>query len=201
MILPQSFLESLAADGNISFTVTPSALVNNNGPTSLTLELSYAQVPVVTDTDPPVVESVELSEDGRSLTVQFNDDDLDVIAAENVANYHILQANGDANGDGDAPSEPVVTTLATAAERWPDLVAGRLGSIAAADDPFVARNDAAWKGGAFVYVPKNQKLEEPAQIAAVHHADQAAIGFRTLIVLEEGARDYAAGELVEVLPL
>jgi Fe-S cluster assembly protein SufD len=95
-------------------------------------------------------------------------------------------AEGDPPG-GDAPTEPVVTTLAAAAERFPDLVGERLGSIAAPDDPFVARNDAAWRGGAFVYVPKGQRLAEPAQIAAVHDSDGAAIGFRTLIVLEEGA--------------
>ena len=57
----------------------------------------------------------------------------------------------------------------------------------ASDDPFVARNDAAWRGGAFVYVPKGKSLPEPAQIAAIHDGDGIAIGFRTLIVLEEGA--------------
>jgi len=36
-------------------------------------------------------------------------------------------------------------------------------------------------------VPAGQRLEAPAQIAAVHDADQAALGFRTLIVIEEGA--------------
>ena len=95
-------------------------------------------------------------------------------------------AEGEPAGEG-TPTEPVVTTLAAAAERFPDLVGQRLGSIAAPDDPFVARNDAAWRGGAFVYVPKGQRLEQAAQIAAVHDSDGAAIGFRTLIVLEEGA--------------
>jgi Fe-S cluster assembly protein SufD len=85
------------------------------------------------------------------------------------------------------PTEPVVTSLAAAAELYPDLVRERLGSLVASDDPFVARNDAAWRGGAFVYVPKGARLEAPAQIAAVHDADRAALGFRTLIVLEEGA--------------
>ncbi len=118
IILPQSLLESLAADGTISFTVTPSALVNNNGPTSVTLELSYSQVPVVTDTDPPVVESVELSEDGQSFVVQMNDDDLDAIAAENVASYTILQANGDANGDGDPFNDGDETQVAIASVQY-----------------------------------------------------------------------------------
>ncbi len=119
LILPQSFLETLAADGTITFTVTPSALVNNNGPTSVTLELSYAQVPpVVVDSDPPVVESVELGEDLRSFVVQMNDDDLDVIAAENVANYRILQANGDANGDGDPFNDGDETEVSIASVQY-----------------------------------------------------------------------------------
>lgn len=87
----------------------------------------------------------------------------------------------------ETPTEPVVTTLAAAADLYPALVAEKLGSLAAPDDPFVARNDAAWKGGAFIYVPKGKRLSDPAQIAAVHNTDGAAIGFRTLIILEEGA--------------
>ena len=92
-----------------------------------------------------------------------------------------------AEASGERPTEPLVTSLANAAELYPALLAERLGSLAASDDPFVARNDAAWRGGAFVYVPKGKRLETPAQIAAVHDADRAALGFRTLIVLEEGA--------------
>ncbi|MGZ5336132.1 MAG: Fe-S cluster assembly protein SufD [Solirubrobacterales bacterium] len=90
-------------------------------------------------------------------------------------------------GEGPAPTEPVVTTLESAAELWPELVGEHLGELVSSDDPFVARNDAAWRGGAFVYVPRGQRLEQPAQLAAVHDADRAALGFRTLIVLEEGA--------------
>ncbi len=96
-------------------------------------------------------------------------------------------AGAAANGADDRPSEPLLTTLADAAERYPELVAEKLGSIASAEDPFVARNDAAWRGGAFVYVPKGKRLEGPAQIAAILDTEQAAVGFRTLIVLEEGA--------------
>jgi Fe-S cluster assembly protein SufD len=89
---------------------------------------------------------------------------------------------------GAKPSEPVVTTLARAVELYPDLVRERLGSLVASDDPFVARNDASWRGGAFVYVPAGRSLEAPAQIEAIHDADGAALGFRTLIILEEGAQ-------------
>ena len=94
---------------------------------------------------------------------------------------------GAAPASGDLPTEPVVTTLAEAAQLYPDLVAAKLGALAPADDPFVARNDAAWRGGAFVYVPKGKRLEAPVQIAAVHDSEDIAIGFRSLIVLEENA--------------
>jgi Fe-S cluster assembly protein SufD len=90
-------------------------------------------------------------------------------------------------GAGDRPSEPVVMTLADASESYPELVAEKLGAIAASDDPFVARNDAAWRGGAFVFVPKGGRLEAPAQIASILDAEGTAVGFRSLIVLEEGA--------------
>jgi Fe-S cluster assembly protein SufD len=89
---------------------------------------------------------------------------------------------------GAKPSEPVVTSLARAVELYPELVRERLGTLAATNDPFVARNDAAWRGGAFVYVPAGQRLEDPVQIEAIHDADRAALGFRTLIVLEESAQ-------------
>jgi hypothetical protein len=101
LILPQALMETLAADGTIRFTVTPSSLVSNTGPTSLTLELGYAGVPSNSDIDPPMVVSAELGENGKSFVVQFNDDDLDPIAAANVANYRIHRGNGDTNGDGD----------------------------------------------------------------------------------------------------
>jgi len=109
-------------------------------------------------------------------------------APNKVVQVDATSLDGGSEGDGGArPSEPIVTTLAAAADLYPDLVAEKLGSLAAPEDPFVARNDAAWRGGAFVYVPAGKRLEEPAQIAAVHDTEGAAIGFRTLIVLEEGA--------------
>ncbi len=98
-----------------------------------------------------------------------------------------LDGAAETNGGSESPTEPLVTTLATAAVLYPKLVQEKLGSLVSSDDPFVARNDAAWRGGAFVYVPAGKRLELPAQIAAVHDANRAAIGFRTLIVLEEGA--------------
>jgi Fe-S cluster assembly protein SufD len=84
------------------------------------------------------------------------------------------------------PAEPLVATLDSALERFPHL-REMLGTLAGHEDPFVARNDAAWRGGALVYVPRGKRLEGPALVAAVQDADRTTLSFRTLIVLEEGA--------------
>jgi Fe-S cluster assembly protein SufD len=109
--------------------------------------------------------------------------------APRVVQIDQTMLNGSApEPSGAKPTEPVVTSLARAAELYPELVKERLGSLVSSDDAFVARNDAAWRGGAFVYVPAGKHLEVPAQIEAIHDADRAALGFRSLIVLEEGAQ-------------
>jgi Fe-S cluster assembly protein SufD len=85
-------------------------------------------------------------------------------------------------------TEPVVLPLESAVERYPDLLAAHLGSVVPADDPFVARNEAAWRGGAFVYVPRGARLEAPVALSAVQASPGAALNWRTLIVLDEGAQ-------------
>jgi Fe-S cluster assembly protein SufD len=87
----------------------------------------------------------------------------------------------------DSPSEPFVLPLDVAAERFPDLVSKHLGSVVAAEDPFVARNERAFTGGSFVYVPRNKKLDGTALVTAVQEQSGASLNWRTLIVLEEGA--------------
>jgi Fe-S cluster assembly protein SufD len=93
--------------------------------------------------------------------------------------------------DGGPPAgsrEPVVLSLAEAAERMPDLVQERFGTVVpAGTDPFVARNEAAWTGGAFVYVPRGVRLEEPVVVTVTQDRGGEALNWRTLVVLEEGA--------------
>jgi Fe-S cluster assembly protein SufD len=91
------------------------------------------------------------------------------------------------SSDAELPSEPLVTTLADARERFPSLVRDRLGTLVEAEDPFVARNDDRWVGGALVYVPAGQRLEAPVQLAAIQDAAGTTLPYRTLIVLEEEA--------------
>jgi Fe-S cluster assembly protein SufD len=86
-----------------------------------------------------------------------------------------------ANGDG-----PVVLPLAEAAAARPELVRDRLGKVVPAGDVFAARNEARWRDGVLVYVPRNARLEEPLRLEIAGGTGEE-IEWRTLIVLEEGA--------------
>ena len=83
-------------------------------------------------------------------------------------------------------SGAVVLPLSVAAERFPERVERHLGSVVTADDAFVARNESAWAGGAFVYVPRGVRLTAPVFLNVVQDSD-SALNWRTLIVLDEGA--------------
>ncbi len=80
-----------------------------------------------------------------------------------------------------------VVSLAAAVETHGDLLHEKLGSLVPIEDPFVARNEAGWRDGVLVHVPRGVKLAEPVRIEVPVDASGAAIDWRTLIVLEEGA--------------
>ena len=97
------------------------------------------------------------------------------------------------------PSEPTVMALADAAVRYPELVREHLGAVVPAEDVFVARNEASWSGGAFVYVPAGQRFEMPIGLSAIQGGAGSELGWRSLIVLEDGAEaevweQYLAGD-------
>jgi Fe-S cluster assembly protein SufD len=95
---------------------------------------------------------------------------------------------GGATVSGELPEGVIVSSLEQAARERPDLVERYLGAIVADDsDPFLARNDASFRGGAFVFVPKGVALELPILLTAVQGAAQSELDRRTLIVLDEGA--------------
>ncbi len=94
---------------------------------------------------------------------------------------------GASDADAADTKQPIVLPLDVAAERFPELVEGRIGSVVADDNYFAARNSSEWSGGAFVYVPRGATLEAPVLITAVQASNQTAMAWRTLIVLEEGA--------------
>ena len=81
----------------------------------------------------------------------------------------------------------IVLPLADALAEHSDLIGGKLGSLVPAEDFFVARNEVSWTDGALVYVPRNVICEEPIKIQLNLDQEGAAVNWRTLIVLEEGA--------------
>jgi Fe-S cluster assembly protein SufD len=94
---------------------------------------------------------------------------------------------GSAEASIAAAEGAVVLPLKEASEAHPELVEGRLGSLAPADDPFVARNDIDWSDGVLVHVPAGVKVEEPIRIEVPLSESGSALNWRTLVVLEEGA--------------
>lgn len=91
------------------------------------------------------------------------------------------------SGNG-KPEGPIVVPLDAAAERYPELLSERLGTIVSGEsDPFVTINEAGWVGGALVYVPRHTKAEKPISLTAIQKASGRSMNWRTLIVLEEGA--------------
>lgn len=80
-----------------------------------------------------------------------------------------------------------VVSLAEAVETHGSLLERALGSLVPVEDPFVARNEADWRDGVLVHVPRGVKLTEPVRIEVPVDTNGTAVSWRTLVVLEEGA--------------
>ncbi len=98
-----------------------------------------------------------------------------------------LRASGEHGPDGTLAEGVLVLSLATAAERHPELVQPHLGSVVSARTPLVARNDADWTDGWLVYVPRDTVVPDPIVLTTVHERAGSALHHRLLIVLEDGA--------------
>jgi Fe-S cluster assembly protein SufD len=108
--------------------------------------------------------------------------DLDAHTEAIAAVEGLARRDGDADGGG----APVVLPLAEAASTHPGLVRDRLGEIVPATDAFSARNEARWRDGVLVYVPRGARLEEPLRLTVAAPAD-GEVNWRALVVLDEGA--------------
>jgi Fe-S cluster assembly protein SufD len=95
---------------------------------------------------------------------------------------------GSAELTGSLPDGVILSTLEEATAAHPDLVQPHLGRVVADEDVFVARNDAGFQGGAFVYVPAGVVLERPILLSAVQATAGTELNRRTLIVIEDGAQ-------------
>jgi Fe-S cluster assembly protein SufD len=94
---------------------------------------------------------------------------------------------GAAGASIEAPEGTTVLPLAEAIESHGELLQRRLGSLVPIEDPFVARNEAAWRDGVLVHVAAGVRVEEPIRIEVPLEEAGAAVSRRTLVVLEEGA--------------
>lgn len=84
---------------------------------------------------------------------------------------------------------PIIMSLAQAAELHPELIERHLGSVVpAGSSALVARNDAQWSEGTFVYVPAGASLEDPVWLETIHEASGSSLAWRLLVVLEEDAQ-------------
>jgi Fe-S cluster assembly protein SufD len=95
---------------------------------------------------------------------------------------------GAARPTGELPHGVIVSSLEQAAREHPELVQRHLGTVVSDEDPFVARNDANFRDGAFVYVPAGVALALPVLLTAIQSANRTVLDRRTLIVLEAGAQ-------------
>ena len=76
--------------------------------------------------------------------------------------HHLGQVDGRVIDGGDAPDDLLVLPLTLACETHADLVEAHFGTVVNAEqDVFTALNDAGWTGGAFVYVPRGVRVEQP----------------------------------------
>jgi Fe-S cluster assembly protein SufD len=80
-----------------------------------------------------------------------------------------------------------VISLDEAAGSHAELLDRVLGSLVDAQDPFVARNDASRRDGVLVHVPRGARVADPIRIEVPVAENGAAVNWRTLVVLEEGA--------------
>jgi Fe-S cluster assembly protein SufD len=87
------------------------------------------------------------------------------------------------------PEGVIVAPLDRAAAEHGELLRRYLGSlIGPGDDVFVALNDAGFRQGTFVYVPRGVVLEAPIALTTVQARTGTLLNQRTLVVLDDGAQ-------------
>jgi Fe-S cluster assembly protein SufD len=87
------------------------------------------------------------------------------------------------------PAGVIVAPIEQAAQEHGELLRRHLGSlIGPGDDVFVALNDAGYRQGTFIYVPRGTAVTDPIALSTVQGQDKTLLNQRTLIVLEEGAQ-------------
>jgi Fe-S cluster assembly protein SufD len=116
--------------------------------------------------------------DHKSKGWEFTD-----LSGLEIDSYTGAEAEAEVSGGEGA----TVVSLADAVSSHAELLQEHLGSLVPVGDPFVARNEASWSDGVLVHVPRGVAVAEPIRVEVPVDRDGVAVGWRTLIVLEEGA--------------
>jgi Fe-S cluster assembly protein SufD len=123
------------------------------------------------------------------------------ISALNLADYRPVAADDPIAGpaeelwafDGahrsELPAGVIVAPMERAASEHGELLRRHLGSlIGPGDDVFVALNDAGFRRGAFVYVPRGVTVEAPISLASIQAESGTLLNARSLVVVDEDAQ-------------
>ncbi len=90
---------------------------------------------------------------------------------------------------GELPDGVIVTSIEQAASEHGELLRRHLGAlIGEGDDVFVSLNDAGYRAGSFVYVPRGVALEAPIALTTVQARTGTLLNQRTLVVVDDGAQ-------------
>ncbi|HEU0015099.1 MAG TPA: hypothetical protein VFQ45_15525, partial [Longimicrobium sp.] len=90
----------------------------------------------------------------------------------------------------------VFSSLESAARERPELVQKYLGTAVTPDDgKFAAMNAAMWSGGAFLYVPRDVRVEVPLRVYRWLTDEESAVFGRLLVVAEQGAHVAVVDEM------
>jgi Fe-S cluster assembly protein SufD len=126
---------------------------------------------------------------------EFTDiSELNLVAYQPVGGGEELSGVEPADRLFDAPAGElhkgvIVTSIERAASEHGELLRRHLGTlIGEGDDVFVSLNDAGFRAGSFVYVPRGVALEAPIALETVQARSGTLLNQRTLVVLEEGAQ-------------
>ena len=101
-----------------------------------------------------LVESLPLP-DHKSKGWEFTD-----LSKLEIDSYEAADAEAEVSGAEGA----TVVSLAEAVFSHAELLEERLGALVPVEDPFVARNEAGWRDGVLVHVPRGVKVAEPIRI-------------------------------------
>lgn len=152
------------------------------------------------DSVPASLECTGADIDAARTRVANNLTSADEVAGEILhVGYETTEISVDA---ANLPEGVIFSTLRTAASEHTELVDKYFGSVVpngdTCDDTFANLNTANLVDGAFLYVPRNTRVELPFRADVVMAA--GAVNWRALIVLEEGAEATFVEEFTSTAP-